>query len=441
MALGGGIFLTQNKVLPGSYINFISKAKASATVSDRGYGAMALELDWGTEGSIFEVTSGDFQKNSIKLFGYDYASDKLKPLRDLFLSLTTLYCYRLNSGGTKASNVYATALYGGIRGNDITTAIEVNGSEFDVITLVDGTEADRQTVAKAEDLKDNDWVKFKATATLKAEAGVPLSGGTNATVTAGAHQKFLSLAESYSFNSLGYAGTDEAVKGLYVAYTKRMRDEIGAKFQCVVYNKAADYEGVVSVKNKCLDGATTASGSTTYPHEAALVYWVVGVIGGCPVNKSNLNKKYDGEYEIEAEYTQAELIGAIKAGEFAFHRVGNDIRVLSDINTLVTVSDTKGDYFKENQTIRVCDQIANDIAVLFNTRYLGVVPNDKTGRIALWGDIVKYAKTLEELRAIEDFKDEDVKVEQGDTKKAVVVEWPISIVNAMAQLYMTVIVS
>ena len=33
MALGGGTFLTQNKILPGAYINFISVANASAIFS------------------------------------------------------------------------------------------------------------------------------------------------------------------------------------------------------------------------------------------------------------------------------------------------------------------------------------------------------------------------------------------------------------------------
>ena len=75
---------------------------------------------------------------------------------------------------------------------------------------------------------------------------------------------------------------------------------------------------------------------------------------------------------------------AIEDGKFTFHNVGTDVRVLSDINSLVTVSDTKGDIFKENQTIRVIDQIANDIADIFNTRYIGVVPNDNSGRISLW---------------------------------------------------------
>ena len=86
MALGGGTFVTQNKELPGAYINFVSAASASATLSERGIATMPLELDWGIDGEVFEVTNGDFQKNSLKIFGYDYTHDKLKGLRDLFLN-------------------------------------------------------------------------------------------------------------------------------------------------------------------------------------------------------------------------------------------------------------------------------------------------------------------------------------------------------------------
>ncbi len=72
MSLGGGTFLTQNKVLPGSYINVISVAKASATLSDRGYCTMPLELDWGVDGEVFTVEASDFQKRSLEFFGYVY---------------------------------------------------------------------------------------------------------------------------------------------------------------------------------------------------------------------------------------------------------------------------------------------------------------------------------------------------------------------------------
>lgn len=434
MALGGGTFTVQNKVLPGAYINFVSLATATATLSDRGYATMPLELDWGIEGEVFEVTNADFQKNSMKIFGYDYTNEKLKGLRDLFKNITTLFAYRLNGDGVKASNTFATAKYAGTRGNDIKIQIQVNvddNSLFDVNTYLGTVMVDSQTVAKAADLVANDYVTFKSSAELSSTAGTPLEGGTNGNVTGTNHQAYLDKIESYSFNAMGVVTTENTIKSLYDAFCKRMRDEVGAKFQVILYNKASDYEGVINVKNKTSDEGWS---------EASLVYWVTGISAGCAVNKSNLNKVYDGEFAINVDYTQTQLTKAIQAGEFTLHQVGDDIRVLEDINSLVTETETKAYIFKDNQTIRVIDQIANGIAVLFNTKYLGAVPNDEAGRISLWADIVKHHEQLQDIRAIENFTDEDVKVSQGDTKKAVVVQDAVTVVNAMAKLYMTVTV-
>ena len=58
----------------------------------------------------------------------------------------------------------------------------------------------------------------------------------------------------------------------------------------------------------------------------------------------------------------------MKQGEFTLHKVGSDIRVLEDINSLVTLTEEKREDFQDNQTIRVIDQIANDIAVIFNKK-------------------------------------------------------------------------
>lgn len=434
MALGGGTFTVQNKVLPGAYINFVSLATATATLSDRGYATMPLELDWGIEGEVFEVTNADFQKNSMKIFGYDYTNEKLKGLRDLFKNITTLFAYRLNGDGVKASNTFATAKYAGTRGNDIKIQVQVNvddDSLFDVNTYLGTVMVDSQTVAKAADLVANDYVTFKSSAELSSTAGTPLEGGTNSEVTGTNHQAYLDKIESYSFNAMGVVTTENTIKSLYDAFCKRMRDEVGAKFQVILYNKASDYEGVINVKNKTSDEGWL---------EASLVYWVTGISAGCAVNKSNLNKVYDGEFAVNVDYTQTQLTKAIQAGEFTLHQVGDDIRVLEDINSLVTETETKAYIFKDNQTIRVIDQIANDIAVLFNTKYLGAVPNDEAGRISLWADIVKHHEQLQDIRAIENFTDEDVKVSQGDTKKAVVVQDAVTVVNAMAKLYMTVTV-
>ena len=123
MALGGGTYLVQNKVLPGAYMNFVSASRASATLSDRGIAALPLALDWGPEQTVFAVTNGEFQTDSMKIFGHTYTDAAMLPLRELFQHCKTAYLFRLNSGGTKASCTYAEARYPGARGNALRVVI------------------------------------------------------------------------------------------------------------------------------------------------------------------------------------------------------------------------------------------------------------------------------------------------------------------------------
>lgn len=440
MALGGGNFVAQNKKLPGTYINFISASKASSAISDRGIAAIAVELDWGADNEIIEISSSDFNKNTLKILGYDYASDKLKGLRDLFLNIRKLYLYRLNPGekakvtieaGDGKTGITVTAKYSGTRGNNIRIVVQKNlddDTKYDVSTYLDTKQVDKQTVSAIADLVDNDFVIFSKTGELTVTAGSNLTGGTNGTVTGESHQNFLDKLEAYSFNALGCISKESSITSLYTTFTKRLRDEMGIKFQTVVYNNAADHEGVVNVKNRATEDDT------------ALIYWVTGVIAGCAINKSNTNKVYDGEYTVEAECTQTELENAIDSGFFVFHKVGNDIRVLKDINSLVTTDADKGADFKNNQTIRVLDQLAIDVATIFNTNYIGNIPNNESGRLSLWNDIVTIYNQYLQMQAIENFASEDITVEQGNDKESVTVNGSIQPVNAMEKLYMTIVV-
>ena len=436
MALGGGTWVTQNKILPGSYINVISAERASVNLSDRGYVALPMELDWCADEEVFTVTQEDFQENCLSIFGYEYESYKMKGLRDLFKNATVLYAYKLNKG-TKAENTYAVAKCSGTRGNDIKTVITANvddSSKFNVSTYLDTKEVDIQTVKEAKELVSNNFVDFKSDATLKETAGEPVAGGTNGgAVTGTEHQAFLNKIESYNYNTLGCLSTDEKVKALYVAFVKRMRDEVGAKIQLVGYKIVnGDYEGVITVDNKVTDKGEL---------ESSLVYWVLGIEGGCAVNKSNTNKKYNGEFTVNADYTQTQLKNCIKEGKLVLHKVNDDIKVLTDINSLVTYTKEKGQDFSNNQVMRVIDQIAIDDAILFNTKYLGEFPNDPSGRISLWNDLCDIDKKLQNLRAIENFNTEDVTVEKGETKKSVVVNQKVTPVVAMEQMYMTTVVA
>lgn len=344
--LGGGIFVTQNKVLPGSYINFVSVASTTSALGERGAVAIALPYTK-IEGQVVELTRYDFVSNCLEILGVEYTSDEAAPMRELFCHATKAYVY--------------------------------------------GAAADTAT------------------------------------------QDIITALEPYEFNVICVYTDDADEISAYIAAVKSWRDDFGKKCQAVVYNSEnADHEGVINVVSGVTDEGVPAH---------ALVAWVAGAEAGCAVNASCTNMKYDGEYTIKCDKTQSQLEDCIENGQIAFHLVYGDVRLLEDVNSLTSTTADKGEDFKSNQTMRVLDQIANDIAKLFNTKYLGKIPNNQSGRMSLWADIVAHHRTLEQLEAIEGFNAEALTVEQGTTKKSVVVYDAVTPVNAMAQLYMTVVVS
>lgn len=343
--LGGGIFVAQNKTLPGSYINFVNAARATSSIGDRGTVAIALSLNK-APGTVIEITKAQFLTNATTLLGIDYNADAALPLREIFCHANKVVIYDLGSDGTVSEAVEAL--------------------------------------------------------------------------------------EAYDFNVLcAYTDTAEDVSA-YIEAVKNWRDNIGKKCQVVVYSQSApDHEGVINVVSTVSDADVELY---------ALVAWVAGAEAGCKINESCTNKLYDGELNIVTSKTQAALESCIKNGQITFHLVYGEVRMLEDVNSLTTTTAEKGEDFKSNQTIRVIDQIANDNSKLFNTKYLGRIPNNASGRASLWADIVKYHRELAKIQAIEEFDATKLTVEQGDSKKSIVINEVITVTNAMSQLYMTVVV-
>lgn len=55
----GGTWTSQNKILPGAYINFLTNAPLSITVGDRGIVVILQEVSKGTKGDIYRLTASD----------------------------------------------------------------------------------------------------------------------------------------------------------------------------------------------------------------------------------------------------------------------------------------------------------------------------------------------------------------------------------------------
>ena len=605
MAYGGGYFTTYTKKMPGTYVNFSSALKASSVLSDRGIVFFGDSLTWGASG-VTTLSLSDLDTLQ-PILGYSQNADEMLKVREIFKHATKLHLYRLDNGGTKASNTYATAKYAGTRGNALSVIISndtdhtgkyivstaLNGSivdsqdnieaitdleanayldwktnyelavnlgtaltsgadgtgavkaentyatakykgtfgnkisiviaedtehseKFVVSTKFDGVVVDTQdNIADIGDLTANKYVDWKtgeitleateglaltsgadgtdgvkasniyskakysgafgndltviiaedtnnagkftvktslngtvvdtqnnietisdlennayleweeSEIALSLNAGTPLTGGTNGTVTGQSYQDLLDTAENYSFNILAYDGTDTTTKALFKAFTQRMREEIGANFQTVLYNYSADYEGIINVKNS-----------------SDLVPWVAGAEAGCAVNASIENMTYDGEKTVSANYTQTQLIMSMESGELVFHKVEDDYKVLKDINSLTTFTTLKGKKFGENTTIRVNDQIGNDVAVMFNNQIMGKVQNDSEGRLYVWDKINDIMQALATQRAISNYDSSDLRVFEIDgDSSAIGAEIKYTPLNILNKLYLTCIVA
>lgn len=448
MAYGGGTFVTQNKVLPGAYINVVSTARATATVSDRGIAAIMLPLTAATAGKVIEITALEYLQDAEKILGEGLPQTTIDALDELFCKATSAFIYNNYSGeGAKAVaeiTLEGTTPTGGtvnITGGTTTVSalgdINIGSNTLEALFTLSLNDAptawtESTTIPAGAHIvltAVNAGALVAGDKTTLEGSGFAVTDGTS-TIAAPTMGQQLKALEPYDFNCIACYTDEEDDVSDFCSQIELWRDTVGKKCVGVVYNQDdPDYEGIINVINTVND-----EGAPEY----ALVAWVTGAQAGCEVNASVQNTKYDGKWEVVCEQSQTELEDCIEAGQFVFHMAYGDIVVLDDINSLVTTTVDKGDDFKSNQTIRVVDQIANDIAKLFCTKYIGKIPNDADGRVSLWADIVKHHQQLADIRAITDFESEDVVVSQGDTRKDVVVDDSITPVNAMSKLYLVI---
>lgn len=436
MPIGGGTFTLQNKVLPGAYINTVATG-GGVTTGTRGVATLPLVLKWGEEGKNIRMDAGDFAKNALTVFGYDATSPELLLIREAFKRAKTLLIYRVNTGGTKATKtvggITATAKYPGTRGNDIKVAVLTNpDSGFDVVTYLDGVEMDNQTVTAISGLAANDYVVFSGTGDISAAAAAALTGGTDGTASGTTYSAYLTAVEVENFNVIGYPGDDTNTKALFVSFVKRLREDEGKKIVCVLAEQAADYEGVINVKN----GVILEDGTTLTAAQA--VAWVTGASAAAEMNQSLTNTAYDGAVDAATKYTKSQYEAAVKAGEFVFYGENQKARVLTDINSLTTFTSAKTSDFTSNRLIRVLDSWANDVARIFGASYIGLITNNDTGRQLFKADLVSLALQYQQIEAISNFDSADITIEQGNGKRDVVVNCQLRPNDSMEKLYMTV---
>lgn len=430
-----GTWTSQNKVLPGAYINFKSNKPLAITPGDRGVVSLPLVLGWGEKGKVYEVF-GD--SNTLETLGF--SKQEIIPLREALKCATKALVYKVNAGtkaaASLAENLTATAVCEGTRGNDITVKVVANKEDslkWDVSTLLKGAEVDLQVVESPAEFKVNPWIELTGEGKTFAAITAPLTGGLNTEPTTTDYENYLEAMKTEFFNTIGYTGDTAAVKNAIADFVKVQREAEGIKIQAVLANVKADYEGIISVTNGVIldDGLEL--------NAAGACAWVAGATAGAKINQSNTNATYKGAIDVMPRMTKTEKEQAVNNGQFIFAVNSNqDVTAVYDINSLVTYTVEKSKDFRKNRVVRTLDNVNNDITTIYETNYMGKVDNNDEGRSLLRMSLIEYFKELERLRGIQNFAAEDVSVSAGVDKDAVVIEVYIQPVDSAEKFYMTV---
>ncbi|EPY12557.1 phage tail sheath family protein [Paenibacillus alvei] len=433
--MAGGTWTTQNKVRPGVCVNVVSEGKSVGTLGERGIVTFPLAMSWGPSKKVIEISAGD---NVRDLLGYDITAPELLFVKEAMKRAHKILIYRLNTGvaakGTVGS-LTATARYSGSRGNDIKVVIQKNiddDKKFDVITVFAGTPVYTETVHKIEELVGNAYVGFSGNGELEVTAGLPLTGGSNGTVTNQDHMDYLEAIEVYDFNAMALPNDEQSLKSVYTSFVKRLREKEGKKVQIVMPNySAADYEGVISVKN----GVVLSDG--TILDEVKATVWVAAATAAAGVNESLTYTAYDDAVDVDKKYTNSKIEEALKNGELLFVQNNGRAVVEQDINTFIAYTPEKGRQFAKNRVIRVLDAIGNDIKSIFEKSYIGKVNNNDDGRNLFKNECISYLNSLQGASAIQNFDSQtDVVILPGDEVDAIYCELHIQPVDSVEKIYL-----
>ena len=283
-------------------------------------------------------------------------------------------------------------------------------------------------------MKPNALVEFSGTGTLTEVAGAKLTGGTNGTVSSSDYTDYFKALETADFNYLALPTSDNTIKKAGINFIKRMREDEGKNAQLVIADSDADSEAVINVSN----GVVLADGTVIDKTKATV--WVASASASAGIEKSLTYAKYDDSVDVDGKLTHTETIDALLKGKFVFTYKKGRAVVEQDINSLVSFTIEKNEFFKKNRVLRTLDDIVNDTHYAFTEFFLGKVNNNEDGRQAFKANRIKYFRDLEARGAIENFAVEDIEVLRGEDKDAVVVNVKVQPIDSMEKLYMTVVV-
>lgn len=185
---------------------------------------------------------------------------------------------------------------------------------------------------------------------------------------------------------LAIPGIEENETSAIVEWVKAVRKD-GKSIKAVLPNTAADSEAII---NFATDGLV--AGETSYT-TAQYCARVAGVLAGTSLDRSCT---YAPLPELTAckKMTRSEMDAEIDAGKLVLFNDGEKVKIARGVNSLTTISDTKGNQFKKIKIVELMDKMRSDITRNIEDNYIGKHINTYDNKCLLVSGIDEYLNTL-----------------------------------------------
>ena len=204
----------------------------------------------------------------------------------------------------------------------------------------------------------------------------------------------LTYFEGVEFNLMCMPGAESSDLTAIKAFIKKMNDVVKYKCDAILANDKADSEAIINytAKNIVVNGEEV----TTANHTAR----IAGLIEGTQLHQSITFATLADVDSIE-NLTKEEADSRIDAGELILVREMGKVRVARGVNSLTTLTDTKGNAFQKIKLRKTLNLIHNDLRRVIVEKYIGKVPNNYDNKCILITEIKNYLDELATEQLIE----------------------------------------
>lgn len=212
--------------------------------------------------------------------------------------------------------------------------------------------------------------------------------------TEGETSEALTYFEGVEFNLMCMPSAETSDVTAIKTFIKKMNDVVKYKCDAIVANDKADSEAIINytAKNIVVGGESV----TTANHTAR----IAGLIEGTPLHQSITFATLEDVDSIE-NLTKEQADTRIDNGELILVREMGKVRVARGVNSLTTLTDTKGNAFQKIKLRKTLNLIHNDLRRVIVEKYIGKVPNNYDNKCILITEIKNYLEELENEQLIE----------------------------------------